>query len=175
MGCTELHIPHKKWAIEVGIPNGAREEQNLHAIERWARDQPCGGGGVPRIWCGSETSELAAEEDLTLVVPITGTVPDYLYVTGQFTIMNGLVEQVVEVAISISNDLGQWLGWGTSDIGFTWPAGAARGGGSACVIAGTDEITLTLSNASTETISATISLQALEVDAPEGACCIQAS
>lgn len=58
--CTELHIPHKKWAIEAGMLNGAKEEVNLLAIERWAREQSCGGGvsTLPQGWCSIDSGVI---------------------------------------------------------------------------------------------------------------------
>lgn len=169
----KLHIPNKRWANDAGTA-GALEEQNYLAIERWARDFSCD-GGAPRVWCTSDSSPLAAEEDFEITLTIDDP-PDYLFVIGTYSILNGDTEQIVSVASSLSDPLGQYLGWGVGDFGFTWPIGASRGATATCVIAGSDELTMTLSNTSPEEIAnAVLSIQAIEVNAVNGPCCIQAS
>lgn len=170
----KLHVPHKKWAQNAGLTGASFEEQNYLAIERWAREFSCDGGSAPRVWCTSDSSPLAAEEDFSIVLSIDDP-PDHLLVIGQYAIVNGDTEQIVSVASSLSDNLGQYLGWGVGDYGFTWPVGASRSATASCVITGSTELTMTLSNTSPEAIAtATLSLQAIEVTAADGPCCIQA-
>lgn len=170
--CTELHVPYKKWGFEAGVADPHRLEQNFLAIERWARQQTCGGSG-PKSWCTSGTLALSAGETDSLSVSVSGNT-DTLIVTASAVVTETGSGGTVDLVGYFTAD-GTTLNAASAidDYGWTWPEGATRTMSSTCTFDATSTVgfTFTLGGGSTS-VSARVTLTVLQAtDHQTDVCC----
>lgn len=171
--CTELHIPYKKWAQGVGLPAAHQDENNWLAVERWARDQSCGGGGgaLPKMWCATGFDTLSQFGNL-LVTTSPVTTEDLLFVTATADIQNmsgGALD--VSVFGYFYSDLDLNNNQTMLDQGFSWPSGARRTLSASCLVQTGSDVGFDFFNFSAGDVFVNLSVQVLEVDGQTSACC----
>lgn len=175
--CTELHIPYKKYGFSADLPSPHHLEQNFLAIERWARQQSCGGGGsAPQSWCGSDVLTVSIDGyDTTSNVDTSDATADYLICTVHARIEENSSGGVLKL-------VGYWVVGGSTlnshtaieDWGWTWPQQAVKTLSSTCVVEAGSTVAFTMLNAGSATTDALVRVGITVVEALDhqtDACC----
>lgn len=178
--CTELHIPYKKYGFTAGFNHPHHLEQNFLAIERWAREQSCGGGGAaPKTWCAEEALGVieAGSDATTTAVDVSGTTADFLVCTATIRVEevgagSGGVLNMVGYWVADSNELSNTTAW--EDKKWTWPDQAVRVASTTCVFPASTSVQFVVYNLGSSTTDAGVRVQTTVTEALDHqseACC----